>query len=96
MKPQGFICIYLIVDTIYNSTWSDAFGIYTYSLDKAFLGWSTEVGTEASLMFCSYFWPLISISGSVSLAAAQAVSYASYYYCPISFTGDYYFDGYHY
>ena len=83
-------------ETAAASYWNNAFGITNSSQSKAFLGWNYTVGEYASLYYCNCFWPLIVTTGSVGLAAAQTVSYVSQYYCPISFTGDYNFDGYHY
>lgn len=105
--PQSEICSYSSVpagtykfvfldacETGSATYWSSAFGIYSGTSGKAFLGWAQEVPASNALAFCQSFWPRLNGSTSVRTAAIQAAA-AEGSGLPVWFMGDQNYNGYY-
>lgn len=105
--PQSEICSYLSVpagtykfvfldacETGSATYWSSAFGIYSGTSGKAFLGWAKEVPAGNALAFCQSFWPRLNGNTSVRTAAIQAAA-AEGSGLPVWFMGDQNYNGYY-
>lgn len=105
--PQSEICNYYSVpsgtykfvfldacETGSATYWSSAFGIYSGTRGKAFLGWAREVPAGNALAFCQSFWPRLNGNTSVRTAAIQAAA-AEGSGLPVWFMGDQNYNGYY-